>query len=111
MAEEGSDLHHLHGRVAGGAKAKGLVEGGGKDEGLVVPEADGVGHRRVPLREEVLELVRLEDVADRLVTAVLGPSATLPSLYTHLLPLHLLDQSLGVGPCSFHSTVLSRQIK
>lgn len=42
MGEERGDLLHLHLLAAGGAEAEGLVEGGGGDEGLEVPEADGM---------------------------------------------------------------------
>lgn len=51
MAEERGDLHHLHVLAAGGAEAEGLEERGGGDEGLVVPEADGMCDGRVPLGE------------------------------------------------------------
>ena len=60
MAEEGGDLLHLHELAAGGAESEVLEGGGGEDEGAVVPEADGVGDGRIPLGEEILELVGLE---------------------------------------------------
>lgn len=83
MAEEGGDLLHLHLLAAGGAETEGLVEGGGGDEGLVIPEADGMRHGGVALAEEVLELVHLEEVRDGLVAAV-DAALALPPLVAHL---------------------------
>lgn len=60
MAEEGGDLLHLHELAAGGPESEVLKGGGGEDEGAVIPEAIGVRHRRIPLGEEILELVGLE---------------------------------------------------
>lgn len=97
MAEEGSDFLHLHQLAAGGTESERLVDVGGDDEGLVVPEAHSVGHGGVPLGEEVLELVDLEDVRDRLVTAELRPLVTLPlRLPAQLLVLHHLHLRLRV---------------
>jgi hypothetical protein len=90
MAEERGDLHHLHVLASGRPEAEGLVEGGGGDEGLVVPEAGGLCHGRVPLGEEVLELVRLEEVGDGIVATVYGPPLALPPLVAHLLSPHRL---------------------
>lgn len=84
MPEEGAELHHLHLLAAGGAEPLGLEEGRGGDEGLVVPEPDGVRDGGVALGEEVLELVHLEEVGDGVVAAVLAPRA-LPPLVTDLL--------------------------
>lgn len=69
MAEERGDLPHLHGLPSGGAEAEGLEQCGCGDERVVVPESDGVGDRGVALGEEVLELVDLEQIRDRLVAA------------------------------------------
>jgi hypothetical protein len=90
VSEEGAELPHLHLLAAGGAEAERLVERRGEDEGLVVPEADGLGDGGVALGEEVLELVHLEEVGDGVVAAVLAVGA-LPALVAHLLArlLHL----------------------
>lgn len=69
MAEEGGDLLHLHLLAAGGAESDGLEERRRRDEGVVVPESDGVRHRGVSLGEELLEVVDLEQIRDRLVAA------------------------------------------
>lgn len=90
VAEESGDLLHLRVEAAGGAEAVRLVDGGGGDERFVVPESGGVGHRGVPLGEEILELVGLEKIGDRLVAAVLGQPLAFPALIAHLLPLHRL---------------------
>ena len=92
MAEEGAELHHLHLLAAGGAEPLRLEERGGGDEGLVVPEPNGVRDGGVALGEEVLELVDLEEVGDGVVAAVLAPRA-LPPLVADLL-LRLLDLGL-----------------
>ena len=84
MAEESGDLLHPHLLASGGAEPAGLEEGGGGDEGLVVPEAGGVGLGIVAVGEELLELVRLEVVADGLVAAE-PAAAALPPLVAHLL--------------------------
>lgn len=70
MSEERGNLHHLHGLVAGGAETLRLEERGGSDEGVVVPESDSVRHRRVPLGEQILELVGLEIVRYSEITTV-----------------------------------------
>jgi hypothetical protein len=84
MAEEGSDLPHAHLLASCGAEPARLEEGGGGDEGLVVPEAGGVGLGIVAVGEELLELVRPEVVADGLVAAE-PAAAALPPLVAHLL--------------------------
>lgn len=97
VTEECGDFLHLHQLATGGSEPERLIYVGGDDEGLVVPEAHGVGHGGVPLGEKILELVDLEDVGDRLVTAVLRPSVTLPlRLPAHLLALHRLHLRLPV---------------
>jgi hypothetical protein len=92
VSEEGAELSHLHLLAAGGAEPERLVERGGEDEGLVVPEADGLGDGGVALGEEVLELVDLEEVGDGVVAAVLTVGA-LPALVAHLL-VRLLNLGL-----------------
>lgn len=94
MAKKRGDLEHLHMLAACGAETERLKESGGDDKRLVIPEPDGVSHRRVPLREEVLELVSLEVIRDRAITTVLRPPATFPPLRTHFLPLNLLHPNL-----------------
>lgn len=89
MAEEGGDLPHARLLASGGAKPAGLEEGGGGDEGPVVPEVGGVGLSIVAVGEELLELVRLEVVADGLVAAE-PAAAALPPLVAHLLASALL---------------------
>lgn len=86
MAEEGGDLLHLHLLAAGGAEPDGLELRGGCDEGAVVPESDGVRHRGVPLREQLLEVLHPEQIRYRLIAAVHRGFA-LPSLVTYLLLL------------------------
>lgn len=103
MAEERGDLHHLHVLAASRPEAEGLVESGGGDEGLVVPEASGLCHGRVPLGEEVLELVRLEEVGDGIVATVYGPPLALPPFVAHLLPPHRLHLRHRVR-ITFHHT-------
>ena len=70
MSEEGGDLHHLHRLVPGGAEPFRLKKRGGGDEGVVVPKSDRVRHRRVPLGEQILELVGLEIIGNGEVTTV-----------------------------------------
>jgi len=84
VAKEGGDLHHAHLLASSGAEPAGLKERGGGDEGLVIPEAGGVGEIGVALGEELLELVRLEEVADGLVAAE-PAAAALPPLVADLL--------------------------
>lgn len=98
MTEEGSDLLHLGLFSAGGAEAEWLVVGGGGDEGLVVPEANGVGDGGVALAEEVLELVNLEEVGDCLVAAI-DAALALPPLVAHLLSLLRLCRSCIGASC------------
>lgn len=70
VSEEGGDLHHLHRLVPGGAEPFRLKKRGGGDEGVVVPKSDRVRHRRVPLGEQILELVGLEIIGNGEVTTV-----------------------------------------
>ncbi|URE38656.1 No apical meristem (NAM) protein [Musa troglodytarum] len=103
VAEEGGDLLHLGLLIAGGAEAEGLVEGGGGDEGLVVPEADGVGNGGVALAEEVLELT-LPLHSHRLSHALVfdldastaAPAATITARTVH----HALIFPIGFACCS-----------
>lgn len=97
MAEECGDLLHLRGLVAGGSESEVLKRGGGEDERPVIPEADGVSHRRIPLGEEILELVVLEHIGDGEVAAVFRVTLALPSLVAHLLPLHSLHFNFFIG--------------
>ena len=97
VAEECGQLLHLHDLAAGGAEAKRLVDRRGEDEWAVIPEADGVGHRRVALGKEVLELVSLEIVRNRQIAAELRPPLTFPPLVAHLLSLYRLHQCLHRG--------------
>lgn len=97
MAEEGGDLLHLHELAAGGTKSEVLEGGGGEDERPVIPEAISVSHRRIPLGEEILELVGLENVGDGLIAAVLGVTLALPSLVANLLSPHRLHFDFLVG--------------
>lgn len=90
MAEEGRNLLHARELPSSGPEAKRLVIRSRRDEGVVVPETRRVGHRRVPLREQVLELVRLKVVGDCLVAAIHRGALTLPSLRAQLLSLHHL---------------------
>ncbi|GER32689.1 oxidoreductase [Striga asiatica] len=66
MGKESSNFLHLHEFAAGGPKPKRLINGGGGDERSVVPKPDGLGHRRIPLGEEILKLIRLEEIRNRL---------------------------------------------
>lgn len=70
------------------------MHGGGGDERLVVPKPDGVGHRSIPLLEQILKLIRLKKIGNRLIAAVLGQAFTLPTLVADLLPLHRLHYNL-----------------
>lgn len=97
MAEEGGHLLHPRKLASGGAKTVGLVNSSGSDEGLVVPEPGGVGHRGVPLWEKILKLVRLEEVRDGLIATVFGQTFALPTLVTNLLSLHYLYQWRRLG--------------
>ena len=94
MRKESGELLHLHLLATGGTEPERLEMDGCEDEGLIVPVPDGVRHRRIPLGEEVLELVHLEHVSDRLVAAVLGVVRTLPTLQALLLPSHRPRQDL-----------------
>lgn len=85
MAEKSSDLLHLHDLPAGRAEPDGLEHRRGRDKGVEVPEADGMGNRGVPLGEELLEVVDLEQIGDGFVAAI-GP-LTLPTLVADLLLL------------------------
>lgn len=62
LAKECGDLLHLHLFVPGGAETQGLKDGGGRNEGLVVSEPDGVSGRGVLFGEKVLKLADLEMV-------------------------------------------------
>lgn len=70
VSEERRNLHHLHRLVPGGAEPLRLEKRGSGDERVVVPKSDGVRHRRVPLGEEILELVGLEIISNSEVTTV-----------------------------------------
>lgn len=71
MSQKCGDLLHLHELTAGGPKPLGLEKRGGENERLIVPEANSVSHRRVPIREELLELVGLEDIGNGEIATVL----------------------------------------
>ena len=62
VAEEGGDLHHLHLLATSSAESDGLKKRRSRDVGVVVPESNGVGYGGVPLGEELLEVVDLEQV-------------------------------------------------
>lgn len=62
MGKKSANLLHLIKLSTGGTEAEGLIFDGGSNERLVIPEAHGMCHRRVPFREEILKLVNLEIV-------------------------------------------------
>lgn len=86
MAKECGDLLHPHMFATSGAETEGLVFRSSEDEGLEVPEPDGMRNRGIALAEKVLKLVYLEEVGDGLVTAEFAV-LTLPPLVTNLLLL------------------------
>lgn len=94
VAEESGDLLHLRLGAAGGAEAVRLVDSGGGNEGLVVPESDGVGHRSIPLGEEIFKLIGLEKIRYSLIAAVFRQPFTLPPLIAQLHSLHRLHDDL-----------------
>ena len=60
MAKVRGYLLHPHGLADSDAEAKWLVDRRGCDERVINPEADSVGHQRVALGEEVIELISLK---------------------------------------------------
>jgi hypothetical protein len=73
VSKESSKLLHLRSLATGGTKPKMLKTGGSKNERPVIPESNSVCHRRIPIRKQVLKLVRLEDIRNCFITTVLGP--------------------------------------
>lgn len=89
MGEEGGDHPDAHLLAAGGAEPAGLEEGGGGDEGRVVPvpESGGVGDEVVAPGEELLEVRALK-------------KSVMVRLQQSLLPLHSHPLSHASSPTS-----------
>ena len=102
MAQESSNLSHLHLLISSGSKSERLELGGGENEGMEVPETDGMGHRRITLSEEILELIGLKVVGNGQIATISGPSA-LPASITKPLPPHSLNLRLNRGLIPTHN--------
>ncbi|BAT80329.1 hypothetical protein VIGAN_02332900 [Vigna angularis var. angularis] len=94
MAKESGNLRLATGGSSGGAKSERLILCCSSDKRTVVPESNGMCHRRIALCKEVLKLVSLEIVRYSIVAAISRPTLALPAFVTHLLPPHCLHQWL-----------------
>lgn len=96
MAQESSKLFHLHLLISSCSKSERLELGGGENEGMKIPETDGMSHRRVTLSEKILKLIGFKVVGNGQITTISRPTA-LPSSIAKPLPLHNLNLRLNRG--------------